>query len=165
MELELCGNPQPTLSFTFRGKTEAAEMIEKVDDTKKMYKYKINLDNIVREDCGSTLTLNAFGFKNWYNSSTIKIECKNSQNLLYLHSYVTCYVQILIRLLQTYSWLAGRFQLFWKISINISDKIFSAIKIYQSHFLENFKISIRKRIRTAIQVCVLNWWTNQSVYL
>ena len=103
MELTLCGHPQPTLQHTFKGKTKEAEMIEKVDNTKKMYKYRINLDNIDREDCGSTLTLNAIGFKNWYNSSTIKIKCKNSQNLLYLHSYVTCYDQILIRLLQTYS--------------------------------------------------------------
>ena len=56
VEVTLCGHPQPELQYTFKGKTKEAEMIEKLDDSKKMYKYKI---------------------KDWYNSSSIKIKCKN----------------------------------------------------------------------------------------
>ena len=85
VEVTLCGHPRPELQYTFNGKTKEAEMIEKLDDSKKMYKYKINLDDIDRKDCGSTLTFRATGFKDWYNSSTIKIKCNNSNNLLYLH--------------------------------------------------------------------------------
>ena len=101
VEVTLCGHPQPKLQYTFKGKTKEAEMIEKLDDSKKMYKYKINLDDIDRKDCGSTLTFRATGFKDWYNSSTIKIKCKNSNILLYLHIFVKSYD--LIRPLQTYS--------------------------------------------------------------
>ena len=77
MEITLCGHPQPELQYTLKGKTKEAEMIEKLDDSKKMYKYKINLNDIDRKDCGSTLTFRATGFKDWSNSSTIKLKCKN----------------------------------------------------------------------------------------
>ena len=63
IKLTLCGHPQPKLSFTFRGQPKKAEMIEKVGDSKKMYKYRINLDNVNREDNGSPLKFNAVGFK------------------------------------------------------------------------------------------------------
>ena len=58
-------------------------MIEKLDEAKKMFKYKINLNDIDRKDCGSTLTFRATGFKDWHNSSTIKIKCKSHNHFDY----------------------------------------------------------------------------------
>ena len=77
IDLTLCGNPQPELSYAFKGKTKEAKMTQKLEDSKKMYRYKINLDNVERKDCGSPLTFRATGFKDWYNSSIIKVKCKN----------------------------------------------------------------------------------------
>ena len=85
IEIQLCGNPQPRLSYTFRGQTEDAEMIEKLNDTKKMYKFKTNLDKIDRKDCGSTLAFNASGFDQWQANSTVLVKCINRQdNQLFL---------------------------------------------------------------------------------
>ena len=75
MDLTLCGSPQPKLSYRFKGETKDAEMTQKLDESKKMYKYKINLESINRKDCGSTLTFNATGFKDWQANSTIQIKC------------------------------------------------------------------------------------------
>ena len=83
MELTLCGHPQPTLQHTFKGKTKEAKMIEKVDDTKKMYKYKINLDNIDRKDNGSTIVFRATGFRDWQAKSTILVKCKNYSYIIW----------------------------------------------------------------------------------
>ena len=77
IDLTLCGNPQPKLSYTFKGETKDAEMTQKLEDSNKMYRYKINLDSVNRKDCGSPLTFKATGFKEWYNSSIIKVKCKN----------------------------------------------------------------------------------------
>ena len=77
IDLTLCGNPQPKLSYTFKEETKEAEMVKELDKSKKMYKYQINLDNVERKDCGSPLTFKATGFKEWYNSSIIKVKCKN----------------------------------------------------------------------------------------
>ena len=77
MDLTLCGNPQPKLSYTFKEDTKEAQMVKELDKSKKMYQYKINLDNVEKKDCGSQLTFKATGFKAWYNSSIIKVKCKN----------------------------------------------------------------------------------------
>ena len=76
-EMTLSGNPQPKLSYTFKAKTKEAKMVEKVDDSKKIYKYEIRLENVDRNDCGSTIEFKATGFKNWQNSSIVKLKCKN----------------------------------------------------------------------------------------
>ena len=76
-DLTLCGNPQPKLFYTFQGKTEEAKMIQKLDDSKKMYKYKIEFEKIDRKVCGSTLEFKATGFKDWQASSIIQVNCKN----------------------------------------------------------------------------------------
>ena len=83
IEITLCGHPQPKLQYTFKGKTEKAEMIEKVDDSKKMYKYKINLNNIDRKDNGSTIVFKATGFRDWQAKSAILFECKNYSYIIW----------------------------------------------------------------------------------
>ena len=85
--LTLCGNPQPELFYTFQGKTKEAAMIEKVDDSKKMYKYKIKFENIDRKVCGSTLEFKATGFKDWQASPIIQVNCKNYFLNFLLQSY------------------------------------------------------------------------------
>ena len=76
IEIKLCGNPQPKLSYTFHGKTKEAEMIEKLDKSKQMYKYKIVLENVTRTDCGSTLKLIAEGHNILSSHSKTFVECK-----------------------------------------------------------------------------------------
>ena len=77
IEMILSGNPQPKLSYTFQGKTKEAKMVEKVDDSKKIYKYEIVLENVDQNDCGSTIEFKATGFKNWRESSIVRLKCKN----------------------------------------------------------------------------------------
>ena len=76
IEITLCGNPQPKLSYTFHGKTKEAEMIEKLDESKQMYKYQIVLENVTRTDCGSTLELIAEGHNILSSHSKTFVECK-----------------------------------------------------------------------------------------
>ena len=76
IEITLCGNPQPKLSYTFHGKTKEAEMIEKLDKSKKMYKYKIILENVDRNICKSELKFLATGHKDWQHNSVIQVKCK-----------------------------------------------------------------------------------------
>ena len=75
IEITLCGNPQPKLSYTFKGKTKDAKMIEKLDDSKKMYKYEIILEYVDRNVCGSTIQFNVTGSKNWRATSTVIVKC------------------------------------------------------------------------------------------
>ena len=82
IELILCGNPQPKLFYTFQGESREAKMIRKLDDSKKMYKYKIFLENVDRRDCGSIITFNANGFGHWQANSTILVKCKNQESFL-----------------------------------------------------------------------------------
>ena len=76
IEITLCGNPQPKLSYTFHGKIKSAKMIEKLNDTKQMYKYQIDLENVNRNICKSELKLLATGLKNWHHSSVVQVKCK-----------------------------------------------------------------------------------------
>ena len=96
IELTLCGNPQPKLSYTFKGRTEEVDIIEKVDDSKKKYKYKINLKNVDRNDFGSKIVFKATGFKDWQTNSTIQVKCKQNNPLkrvilVRFHTYLQTY--------------------------------------------------------------------------
>ena len=51
-------------------------MIEKLDQSKQMYKYKIVLENVTRTDCGSTLKLIAEGHNILSFHSKTFVECK-----------------------------------------------------------------------------------------
>ena len=50
------------------------------NEYKKMYKYKVNLDNVDRKDCGSTLAFNATGFNQWQANSTVLVKRINRQD-------------------------------------------------------------------------------------
>lgn len=80
MEITLCGNPQPKLFYTFHGKTKSAKMIEKLNELKQMYKYQIDLENVKRRDCGSTLQFNAVSdlTKEWKFDSTVLVKCETN---------------------------------------------------------------------------------------
>ena len=63
IELTLCGNPRPKLFYTFQGKTKESKIVQSLNDTKKMYKYEIVLENVDRKSYGSTIEFNATCFK------------------------------------------------------------------------------------------------------
>ena len=53
-------------------------MIEKLDDSQKMYKFKISLENAdMKKISGSTIMFKAVGFKSWQARSTILIKRSN----------------------------------------------------------------------------------------
>ena len=81
MDITLCGNPQPKLSYTFKGESKEVDIIEKVDDSKKKYKYENNLKNVDRNDFGSIIVFKATGFKDWQANSTIRVKCKQNVTL------------------------------------------------------------------------------------
>ena len=94
MEITLSGNPKPKLFYTFQGQTNETKMIQKIDDSKKVYKYEIVLEDVDRKDCGSTLEFKATGFKNWQKSSIVKLKC---ENYFYATNFGRYYISLVLQ--------------------------------------------------------------------
>lgn len=76
IDVTLCGNSPPILYYTFDGQNKSAKRIEKVDDSQKLYKYKIQLRNLKSNHCGEWIHFQATGFKSYKKSSKIVMDCK-----------------------------------------------------------------------------------------
>ncbi|XP_066933686.1 uncharacterized protein [Clytia hemisphaerica] len=81
ISLTLCGNPTPSLKYTWAEESNGlARINHDFEDAKtRKYRYSIDLYNITRKHCGSEIHFKAFGFKRWMASSRLMVKYKASK--------------------------------------------------------------------------------------
>ena len=87
VDITLCGNPQPELFYTLDGeqkKYNASVVV--VDDSQKMFKYNVQLDNLKISDCKKTIYFYGKGFKDYKIESKIIMPCKHCFSVINIFS-------------------------------------------------------------------------------